>query len=618
MDSYGAGPVLLWLRSLFNGLLLDAGYPLPWLGLPLAYATYAIVVWLVLVLLRRFWRPAADESVQLRPHLVRIWRKHWRSGSHAWDLSRLLRQEAASHSGARFLGVIRTIFWVFAIRSAIVPWQVKSFRTLAYAGVDETSDWWQWIGIAIAVLAVLVQVGAISHAIRARRTRTSHLRQRSPRLPLALPTLAAIAVWAGSLFLLSGSLSAMPVGWLFGLMGAMLVPALLSGARADRRRAVSWVRLPPWVLAPQLPAPEPVLPAGSATETRSYTNLFSQPPLAPSQEDPGATILVPAPLPTVGNNATTFVQPSVRGKAATVRSWSEFAPEIQPLAQHEPRHLDRYTIKGRIGSGGMAIVYLAVDDQNGQEIALKVASPLAEVTMQAQSRLLSEVMALTRITSPAIVHVHHAGIENGYPFFAMDYLPGPALSSFVARIGPIRDASTLLSLGRGIASGLDAIHRVRVTHRDIKPGNIVLTDQGPVIVDLGIAKITDLATELTGTGLVLGTLGFVPPESHLGQEVTPASDVWSWGSCLAFAATGRNLFGNGTTGSVLSAVLEGRRNRAVLDEVAALDRTLASVIWEATELDPRRRPADGTALFYACPNAPRWPGPAATLAANGW
>ena len=144
---------------------------------------------------------------------------------------------------------------------------------------------------------------------------------------------------------------------------------------------------------------------------------------------------------------------------------------------------------------------------------------------------------MRRVRSAFVAEVLDADVTGEFPYIVTRYVPGPTLEAMVRSRGPL-SGSGLRRLAYGTAEALTAIHAAGVVHRDLKPGNVMLTDDRPVVIDFGIAQSPD-ATRLTQTGLVMGTPGYLAPEVIEGQPSSPASDVHSWGATMAFAATGR-------------------------------------------------------------------------------
>ncbi len=190
-----------------------------------------------------------------------------------------------------------------------------------------------------------------------------------------------------------------------------------------------------------------------------------------------------------------------------------------------------YRVIRPLGSGGMGDVFLAVDDERGGQVALKVLRPELCTDPEFRHRFAREVEAARRVQGRSIARVLGADLEAPQPWIATEYVPGPTLRE-------AHDGLDLHALGAGLARALADIHAAGVVHRDLSPSNVILGPDGPRVVDFGIAWFGD-ATVLTRTGMVLGTPAWMAPE-QLGDDLTtPASDVWAWGAVMAYAATGR-------------------------------------------------------------------------------
>jgi serine/threonine protein kinase len=240
-----------------------------------------------------------------------------------------------------------------------------------------------------------------------------------------------------------------------------------------------------------------------------------------------------------------------------------------------------YRLIQQLGEGGMGVVHLALDP-SGRAVALKVLRPHIAHDRDARTRLAREVQVLRRIDDHRVAAVIDADLDGDRPYLVTRYVPGPALDDVVKESGPIRGGE-LLRLGRGLADALYAIHDADVIHRDLKPGNVLLLDGDPVLIDFGIAHVAD-DVRITMTGLVMGTPGYLSPEVVEGAPVTEATDWWGWAATLAYAASGAPPFGRGPMDVVLSRVSRGEA------DLTGVDPRLAPLLYAALSPVPRQRP----------------------------
>lgn len=240
-----------------------------------------------------------------------------------------------------------------------------------------------------------------------------------------------------------------------------------------------------------------------------------------------------------------------------------------------------YAVERLLGQGGMGVVYLA-RSPGGRRVAVKVVHQDIARQPQFQQRFAAEIDVVRRVGGFHTAAIVDADPQADPPWFATEYIPGLTLAEHLAQHGPMR-SSALRALGAAVAEALAAIHRCGVVHRDLKPGNIIMTEDGPRVMDFGIARVLD-ETRLTSSGLVVGTAGYLSPEQSLGLDVTGASDVFALGAVLVKAAGGSAFHGQGHLALAYQAVHEPADVSAVPDELRDLVRS-------CLEKDPLRRPS---------------------------
>ncbi|MGA4990566.1 serine/threonine-protein kinase [Nonomuraea bangladeshensis] len=213
-----------------------------------------------------------------------------------------------------------------------------------------------------------------------------------------------------------------------------------------------------------------------------------------------------------------------------------------PLTMDERESIGPYRIVGRMGAGGMGVVYAGVA-ADGARVAVKVIHPGLAADPQFLARFVREVELLSRVRGRCVVSVLDADTGAMPPWLATEFVPGPTLSTYVQQNAPL-PPDRLLSFGVDIAEALTDIHRAGIVHRDLKPGNVILADSGAKVLDFGIARALD-ESGLTGTGALIGTPGWISPEQYRGDQADAAADVFAWGALMTYAATGRPPFGTG-------------------------------------------------------------------------
>ncbi|MFD7028231.1 serine/threonine-protein kinase [Streptomyces sp. NPDC059917] len=278
---------------------------------------------------------------------------------------------------------------------------------------------------------------------------------------------------------------------------------------------------------------------------------------------------------------------------------------MQPLEAGEPRTIGSYRLLGRLGAGGMGRVYLG-RSAGGRTVAVKIVHPHFASDDEFRARFRREVAAARRVGGEWTAQVLDADPEAAVPWVATAYVAGPSLDRALAAHGPLPEHS-VRAVGGGLARALVAVHALGLVHRDVKPSNVMLTLDGPRLIDFGIARATDGTASLTSTGVSVGSPGYMAPEQILGKGVTGASDVFSLGAVLAFAATRLPPFSGDNAATLLYKVVHEDPD---LDGIPAGE--LRDLIGACLAKAPGERPAPeaiAVALGGAL-GAPGWlPGP---------
>ncbi|MFF7373752.1 serine/threonine-protein kinase [Streptomyces massasporeus] len=277
---------------------------------------------------------------------------------------------------------------------------------------------------------------------------------------------------------------------------------------------------------------------------------------------------------------------------------------MRPLDVDEPTVVGPYRLLGRLGSGGMGRVYLG-RSAGGRTVAVKIVHPHFALDEEFRARFRREVEAARRVGGAWTAPVLDADPGARVPWVATAYAAGPSLSAAVADGGPL-PAHTVRALGAGLAEALAAVHELGLVHRDVKPSNVLLTLDGPLLIDFGIARATDGTASLTSTGVSIGSPGYMSPEQILGKGVTGAADVFSLGAVLAYAATGRPSFPGDSSAALLYKVVHEE------PELGLLDGELRGLTAECLAKDPAARPAPSQLSRRLAPEG------AARLVAGGW
>ena len=254
---------------------------------------------------------------------------------------------------------------------------------------------------------------------------------------------------------------------------------------------------------------------------------------------------------------------------------------VDALKAHDPAQIGAYMLLARLGAGGMGQVYLG-RSPGGRLVAIKVIRDEITDHPEALARFRREVETVRLVRSAYTANLIDASLDSAPYWLATEYVSGPTLSKAVGTRGPM-PAETCRRLFAALAEGLAAVHEQRVTHRDLKPQNVLLAAQGPQLIDFGIARGVG-QTALTEAGSAPGTPGFTAPEVLTRNQVESAADVFALGATIAYAATGRPPFGSGDP-----AVVSYRAVHEPID-LAGVEPELAGLIQHCVAKDPAARP----------------------------
>ena len=260
---------------------------------------------------------------------------------------------------------------------------------------------------------------------------------------------------------------------------------------------------------------------------------------------------------------------------------------MKPLQSKDPRQVGRYQLLGRLGAGGMGEVFLG-QSPGGRLVAVKLIRGELAADREFRTRFAREVAAARHVSGMFTAPVVDADLDAPRPWLVTAYVPGPSLAEAVDTQGPL-PLSSVLTLAAGLAEGLEAIHAQGMVHRDLKPSNVLLASDGPRIIDFGISRAAD-ATSLTRANIFVGSPGYMSPEQAMGDEVGPASDIFSLGAVLTFAAVGESPFGEGTVTTLLYRVAHDR------PATEGLPAQLRPLVERCLAKDPRLRPTPGQIL----------------------
>ncbi len=281
-----------------------------------------------------------------------------------------------------------------------------------------------------------------------------------------------------------------------------------------------------------------------------------------------------------------------------------------PLRPADPRRLGDYEIVGRLGEGGMGTVYLA-HDPAGTPVAIKVVRADLAPDEEFRRRFRSEVNRARQVPPFCTAEILGADPDHEPPYLVCEYVDGPSLADVVGERGPLT-AANLHSVAIGVATALTAIHGAGIIHRDLKPPNVLLAPGTPKVIDFGIARALEATTGHTRTDQLVGTVAYMAPErfgSEPGTPLTPAADIFAWGTVVAYAGSGRTPF------KADSAAATAARILTQPPDLTGLSGRLKELVELSLEKNAANRPT-ARELLDLLVTAPRRPAAAASVLAD--
>ncbi|MFF8729033.1 serine/threonine-protein kinase [Streptomyces sp. NPDC015171] len=268
---------------------------------------------------------------------------------------------------------------------------------------------------------------------------------------------------------------------------------------------------------------------------------------------------------------------------------------MEKLGPGDPQQIGSYRLLARLGAGGMGHVYLARSDR-GRTVAVKLVRRELAEQEEFRARFRQEVRAARRVGGYWTAPVLGADPEAAVPWVATGYVAGPSLHQVVGQDHGALPERSVRILAAGLAHALKDIHAAGIVHRDLKPSNVLVTIDGPRVIDFGIARALETTAAggegLTRTGSLVGSPGFMAPEQVRGDRITPACDVFCLGSVLAYAATGALPFGNADSGA------HALMFRIAQEEpdLTGVPEGMADLVRDCLRKDPAARPSLDTIL----------------------
>ncbi|MET8873434.1 serine/threonine-protein kinase [Nocardia sp. NPDC004604] len=263
---------------------------------------------------------------------------------------------------------------------------------------------------------------------------------------------------------------------------------------------------------------------------------------------------------------------------------------VTQLQPGDPARIGRYLLLGQLGAGGMGRVLLGVGP-DGRLVAIKQVHAHLITEEDFLPRFRREVQTSARVSGAFTAAVIDFDIESETPWLASIFVPGVPLDKAVQDHGPLPSAQ-VRTLAVGLASALRAIHGVGLIHRDLKPANVILAEDGPRVIDFGIARAVEGRSELTHTGSIIGSPAFMSPEQAQSEALTPASDIFSLGAVLAMTAGGKSPFAGSSLPHTLYNIVHTQ------PDLSGLPPEVRHLVEPCLRKDPKTRPTPAEILDF--------------------
>ena len=257
----------------------------------------------------------------------------------------------------------------------------------------------------------------------------------------------------------------------------------------------------------------------------------------------------------------------------------------------------RFRILGKAGQGGMGVVYRAHDVKLERDVALKFVTQVGDFDSELNERLRREARSLAALSHPNIVAIHDIDEVDNVPFLVLEWINGKALNE--SSLPQPLSTGDFYRIALPVAEALASAHDRGIIHRDVKPSNVLVSNEGqPKVVDFGLAKFRDVDLDVIMTAGTVGTVAYMSPEQATGEELSPASDVFSFGILAYELLTGERPFKGNGPGALLSAIMSGS-HQALHQLRSDLPDQLVAVVERCLDTEPARRFQNGTELANA-------------------